>query len=79
MNLKKHFLSILANVLKKLRLAKITKNETINIKGVRYPVDQLLGYSQQKIDDILLRQAQLTHEQYQLTLRFLDELRSNRR
>lgn len=73
--IKEIILAFSTGFIQKIRHNGLVKAEVINIKGVRYPVDQLLGYSQEKLDDILLRQAQATPEQYQQALHFLDTLR----
>jgi predicted transcriptional regulator len=70
-------INLIGKILQKLRRLGITKNEFIGIKGIRYPVHEILGYSEEKLADILLRQSAATPEEYAQALTFVEGLRNS--
>jgi hypothetical protein len=55
------------------RRSGLTKDEKIVVGGLKYPADEFLGYSDQKIADIL-RQAGGTEEQVRLSFKSLEAM-----
>ena len=73
--MKSQILKLHGAALKVLRGCGLTKNETINVGGLKYPVDEFLGYSDEKITDIL-QSAGATSEQVAQTFAWLAGLGS---
>ena len=74
--IKKLVVKLAGATAKALHGIRLTKNETINVGGYKYPVAEFMGYSDSKITSIL-KAAGADSEQIRLTFEWLESMGRN--